>query len=74
LSIIVENDAGSMAGEYGSVIFIGAVLGGAPDALGLGAGAGLPPQAAASTTTNHPALITDTRAALFMHAIFDRYT
>src|SRR6478672_7915892 len=51
------------------VIFIGAVLDGAADALGFGAGAGFPPQAAVNTTTDHPAPIADRRAAMFTHMI-----
>jgi hypothetical protein len=56
------------------VIFIGAVLDGAADALGFGAGAGFPPQAAARTTTDHPAPIADRRAAKFTHMILKRVT
>jgi hypothetical protein len=53
------------------VILIGAVLDWAADALGFGAGAGFPPQAAASTTTDHPAPIADSRAAMFTHMILN---
>jgi hypothetical protein len=74
LSIVVENAAGSIAGEYGSVIFIGAGLDVATDALGLGAGAGLPPQAAVSTTTDDPAVSAFRRAAMFTHEILQRVT
>ena len=69
MSIVVENAAGSIFGEYGSAIFIGAVRDGVADALGFGAGAGLPPQAAVSTTTDHPAPTADSRAAMFTHFI-----
>ena len=50
------------------MIFIGAVLDGAADALGFGAGAGFS-QAAVSMTTDHPAPIADRRAAMFTQVI-----
>jgi hypothetical protein len=53
------------------VIFIGALLDGVPDAVGFGAGAGFPPQAAVNRTTADPAPIADKRAALFTHLILD---
>jgi hypothetical protein len=53
------------------VIFIGAVLDPVADALGFGAGAGFPPQAAVNRTTADPAPIADTRIAMFTHAILD---
>jgi hypothetical protein len=56
------------------VIFIGAVPEGAADALGFGAGAGLPPQAAVSTITDHPAPVADSRAATFTHFILNEVT
>jgi hypothetical protein len=56
------------------VIFIGAALDGVADALGFGAGAGFPPQAAVNTTTNHPAPIADKRAAMFTQSILDSFT
>ena len=52
------------------MIFIGAVLdGAAAEALGLVLVPGFPPQAAVSTTTDHPAPIADRRAAMFTHMI-----
>ena len=52
------------------MIFIGAVLdGAAAEALVLVTGAGFPPQAAASMTTDNPAPIADRRAAMFTHTI-----
>ena len=68
---MVENAAGSIVGEYGSVIFIGALLEGTEEAPGFGAGAGLPPQAATSTITDQTAPIADRRAAMFMHGTLD---
>jgi hypothetical protein len=56
------------------VIFIAAVLDGVADALGFGAGAGFPPQAAVNRTTEHPAPIIDRRAALFTQSILDAFT
>jgi hypothetical protein len=53
------------------VIFIGAVVDWAADALEFGAGVGLPPHAAVSTTTDHPAPITDRRAAMFTVVILN---
>jgi hypothetical protein len=53
------------------VIFIGAVLGGAEGAAGLGADTGVPPQAAVSKTIDHPAPIADRRTAVSTHLIFD---
>ena len=71
---MVENAAGSILGEYGSVIFIGAAVDGVADALGFGAGAGFPPQAAVITTTDNPAPIADTCAAMFTHVMLHRFT
>jgi len=71
---VVENAAGSIVGEYGSVIFIGTVLDDAEGAVGLGAGAGLPPQAAVSAITDHPAPIADKRTAMFTHVILTGFT
>jgi DNA-binding NarL/FixJ family response regulator len=57
------------------VIFIGAVLdGAAAEGLVLVTGAGFPPQAAVSTTTDNPAPIADRRAAMFTHMILTRVT
>jgi hypothetical protein len=56
------------------VIFIGAVLDAVADALGFGAGAGLPPHAAVNRTTDHPAPIADRRAAMFTHVILTGFT
>jgi hypothetical protein len=53
------------------VISIGTVLDGAADALEFGGGAGFPPHAAVSTTTDHPAPITERRAALFTIVILN---
>jgi hypothetical protein len=71
LSIVVEKPADSILGEYGSVIFIGAILDGVADALRFGAGAGFPPQAAVNRTTDQPAPIADRRAAMFTHVILN---
>jgi hypothetical protein len=54
------------------VIFIGAVLDGVADALGFGAGAGFPPQAAVNRTTAHPTPIAD--AVIFTQSILDAFT
>jgi hypothetical protein len=57
------------------VIFIGAVLdGAAADGLLPVTGAGLPPQAAVITTTDNPAPIADTCAAMFTHVMLHRFT
>jgi hypothetical protein len=56
------------------VIFIGAALVGVADALGFGAGAGFPPQAAVNRTTNHPTPIADRRAVMFTQSILDAFT
>ena len=54
------------------MIFIGAVLdGAAAEGLVLVTGAGFPPQAAASRTTDNPAPIADRRAAMFTHMILN---
>jgi hypothetical protein len=53
------------------VIFIGAVWDGVADALVFGVGAGFPAQAAVSTTNDHPAPITDRRAAMFTPVILN---
>jgi hypothetical protein len=53
------------------VIFNGAVLDEVTDALGFGAGAGLPPHAAVNRTTDHPAPIADRRAVIFTHLILN---
>jgi hypothetical protein len=57
------------------VIFIGAVTDGVADVLGFGAGAGagFPPQAVIATTDN-PAPITNTCAAMFTHVILQPFT
>lgn len=54
------------------MIFIGALLdGAAAEGLVLVTGAGFPPQAAASTTTDNPAPIADRHAAMFTHMILN---
>jgi hypothetical protein len=53
------------------VIFIGALLDGVADALGFGADAGVPPQAAVNRITEHPAPIADRRAAMFTQLILN---
>lgn len=69
LSILVENDAGSTFGEYGSVIVIGAVDDVAGEAPGPGAGVVPPPHAAIDDTIDEANPITTSLVSAFTHSI-----